>query len=373
MDIHWLFLLGKTPDLGYAELAVVLSRLDIHSPLKRLTPHLVSLKASLDPHSLIGQLGGTVKIANAIVTVEKNEVASNLASTIFESKDTSFIVTDFSGKYTDSLAVDIKDSVKSMGLITRFKYPKNPWSSAGVTQKWQEYLIVPANNNLILAKTVAVQDLDKWTAIDYDRPRSDPRSGMLPPKVALMMLNLAFTQPLSRNTVIYDPFCGSGTILLVGLSQGVSVVGSDISPKAVDATKINCQWFNNKFQPEGEFNVFLKDAVQVSGADVNGQVSAIVFEGFLGPPNLPPNKIADYHKGLGKLYLGAIKRFSSLLPKGGRIVCALPQFITPNGVKNYDNLIDSCEKYGYTVSTERYVYGRKEAFIKRSIYILQKN
>ena len=88
-----------------------------------------------------------------------------------------------------------------------------------------------------LAQTEAVQPFEQFSARDFGRPGRDDLSGMLPPKLAIIMINLAQT-PL--NSILLDPFCGSGTILSEAVLLGyTNLIGTDISEKAIaDSKKI---------------------------------------------------------------------------------------------------------------------------------------
>src|SRR5205823_3602162 len=92
----------------------------------------------------------------------------------------------------------------------------------------------------------AVQPFEQFSARDFGRPGRDDLSGMLPPKLAIIMINLAANDTIS---VLLDPFCGSGTILSEALLLGYkNLIGSDISEKAVADTKTNLDWIANKFR-----------------------------------------------------------------------------------------------------------------------------
>jgi tRNA G10 N-methylase Trm11 len=58
--------------------------------------------------------------------------------------------------------------------------------------------------------TIACQDIDAYTKRDTSKSR-DMVVGMMPPKLAQIMINLATE---GRKEIIYDPFCGLGTILI---------------------------------------------------------------------------------------------------------------------------------------------------------------
>jgi Putative RNA methylase family UPF0020 len=65
--------------------------------------------------------------------------------------------------------------------------------------------------------------------------RESERPGALRPTVAAAMVRLAGR----AGGVLYDPFCGSGTIMLEAAAAGWEVAGSDIDPDAVETARRN--------------------------------------------------------------------------------------------------------------------------------------
>jgi tRNA G10 N-methylase Trm11 len=164
--------------------------------------------------------------------------------------------------------------------------------------------------NYLLGRLVATTNPDEWSDRDYDKPAGDKYSGMMPPKLARMMVNIAL-DPKNSNTetlnskqihnpkstiqnnlefqnlnldivphfdgippeaaisdlefcasnlrpLVVDPFCGSGNILMEAVLLGCEVIGSDISEKAVEDTRANLIWLsqNSKFKIQNlKFNL----------------------------------------------------------------------------------------------------------------------
>jgi tRNA G10 N-methylase Trm11 len=193
---------------------------------------------------------------------------------------------------------------------------------------------------------------------------------MLPPKIARMLVNVAL--PHDQNAVLFDPFCGSGTILAEALVLGHQVIGSDISSKAVQDTTDNLEWLTHTSKLDARFEVIHQDVHHAQlPADV--LADAIVFEGYLGPPNIRTEQIANQLKGMSKLYLGAFKRLHPLVKTGGSIVAALPSYVVNNELKTLDALIDRVGELGYTPILPVLEYGRPTATIKRRIYRFKKD
>jgi len=247
----------------------------------------------------------------------------------------------------------------------------NALASAGILTKSSEYLVTEHLSMPKVLKAVAAQNLDHWTDKDYGRPMVDPHSGMLPPKIARMMVNLSLSVSPKNDLIVYDPFCGSGTILVEALDLGCSVFGSDISQKAAHNSGVNTEWFLNKYGRPGTSLIIQKDVHHVSVNDFPAAADAIVFEGYLGPPNLDPLNVDNIVKGLEKMYRGVFKNLLPFLKPSGTLVCALPEFVVRGGVKNLDKVIDWSASLGYTL-TGRFTYGRPQAVVRRAIYVLQK-
>lgn len=366
---NYLFLLGKALPLCEAELLWALSHKNLNQ--KMLTPALREI--SMDEQYLeefTNTLGGIVKVAKVLSREVINPLENIITDLLAHEGKVQFCIHGSSEKNANTI---VKNALKDADRASRFLETDTIYDTAMSMQKnYHEYWIVPFDGKMIVAKCVWMQDIKIWAKKDFGRPKSDPRSGMLPPKIARILVNLAL-RPEVKNARVYDPFCGSGTLLMEALSLGQEAIGSDLSLKAVEDTEDNLAWFKETMSPDARFTIFQADAVQVSTVHTHGLVDAIVFEPFMGPPRIRPEKIKDIAKGLEKLYIGTLKNLSHLLPKGGRLVCILPTLKADRIVKRTDSLIDRCENFGYTLENGPLEYSRPQASVVRQIYVLEKN
>ena len=113
--------------------------------------------------------------------------------------------------------------------------------------------------------------------------REEMQSGMLPPKVAQMLINLS---GLTTNHLLLDPFCGSGTILAEAARMGFEhLAGSDISTQAVADTRENIYWLiRTSHLPAPVINLQISDVRKVTEKFSANSVDGIVTEPYLGPP-----------------------------------------------------------------------------------------
>lgn len=181
-----------------------------------------------------------------------------------------------------------------------------------------------------VSKTETAQDWKFWQHIDMDRPGKDKRSGILPVKLAAHMINIA---GIKKTETIWDPFCGSGTIImLAGLLGYEHVVGTDISEKAIADAKTAAAWVSR-------YADFKPDISVADATNANKQARAIVTEPYLGPAlhaRANRKQASEYANKLETMYARAISNFASCMNTGGILVMAIPQWILPNGVVNID-------------------------------------
>lgn len=142
------------------------------------------------------------------------------------------------------------------------------------------------------------------------RPVGSPVS--LPPKLARALLNLARAPP---GEAVYDPFCGTGGILLEAATMGVGTCGSDLDPRMVAAAERNLAHYR---LPRGE----------LFSSDVGAAPQALRLRG-INPAavvaDLPYGRSSSSGKEpLGRLYDRAFAAIRESLKPGCRAVLGLP-------------------------------------------------
>lgn len=371
-----LFVLGRTSDLSYLELTSLFGK------CTRLVHDVASVELSTDeaanPQELLSQLGGTIKIARLLGTTPSLE-ADELARYLLDIPDIRVFGISIYGtaeRLDSEVLSDIKTILGAKGIHSRYieAHDGNALSSVVVSgQKVAELIVVSTGSGFIIGHTVAVQDVDIWSTRDYGRPFADPKSGMLPPKVARMAVNIA-----GESKVLLDPFCGMGTILGEALLAGWQVIGSDQSEEAVVKARKNLEWLTglNPVRKQGStlkrFQLMQCDATHVSEHLQKESIDAIVTEPFLGSTRWGDHQIKNIIKGLEKLYIGCLKDWLHVLKPGGKVVIALPQYAIHGKTYVVKNVIDRCENLGYTVVHGPIEYSRPQAIVRRKFYVLTK-
>ncbi len=333
----------------------------------------------------INNFGSIIKLAVQI-EIKSSNLSEDIAN-IIESKysKNSLSSIDFAiSNYTKTKLIHIESEVKkilqSRGIKSRFvRTNGKPLNAASViynnlVKKGVEIIICGNSNNLNLAETIAVQDINSYTKRDMDRPRKDLKVGMFPPKLAQIVINLASP---NQNEIIFDPFCGSGVILQEGLLQDYNVLGSDIEDDMVYNSQKNLEWLMTQYDIDSNFTLKTQDAKNIKNYPSSPYV--ICTEGFLGKvfKELPSKaEIDSVSADLKQIYIDFFKGLKKLNNQPKTISITLPCWRQKNSVINL-NIVDQILKLGYTikqlktVDSTGLIYLRENQIVGRQLLVFK--
>lgn len=422
--MQYAFILGRVYTLSLSELLEVLKNLGVVYKIIVSSNEVIVIETetALNCEKLQLRLGGVIKIIKIFDTFQKKgkEYPSQVLENYFTFKRIkSQYFTEYSGKkqfgvsvYSLDPAVRFREENQRLAFMVKKilqeesqsvravlpQYPAQTLSSVLVgenqlLQKGAEIVVVSGTQKLFVGKTVTVQNYEDYGRRDYQRPARDERVGMIPPKVAQSMINLA--GPLKPLDYVLDPFCGSGTVLQEAIFMGYRAVGADLDQKAIENSEKNLEWFRNRYHvAPNRYKLFKSHAAEISIQLPSYKIAAIVSEGTLGPiyGSLPKKaEMAANFKNLAKLYEQVFSEFNKFLEDGARVVMCFPAYKTGQYAYEFMPSLDFAAKNGYTVQapipqdlkakykflrvTERdsVVYDRKDQVVAREIIIFVKN
>jgi len=204
-----------------------------------------------------------------------------------------------------------------------------------------------------------------WAKRDREKPYYDRRLGLLPPKIARILVNLAIKNTDPKGKVLLDPFCGSGTILMEAGLLGLSLIGNDLDMGQLTGAKRNLNWLGLSAE------LFNADAVKVS-FQIKKPVDFIATEPYMGKLTVRPDRLPDLARGLKKLYLGCLKDWAKILVPGGRVVMVFPVFEFLGKIYQTGSVIDDSHLLDYNIEARGIMYYRPQAKVRREIVILTK-
>lgn len=395
---------GRQPEIARAELE------SIHGPDKLRPAGEAATLLDINPKQIdFMRLGGMVKFCKVLTvldTVKWAEVEQFLVESVprhFTSLPAGKLKIGLSvyGPTTDiksvhNTAIKLKKAGKQTGRSIRVIPNKELALNAAqvlhnkLTQKlgW-ELVFVRDGNKTIIAQSIAVQDIDAYAARDHGRPCRDARIGMLPPKLAQTIVNLAAgNQKPSTKTIVLDPFCGSGVALQEATMMGFGVSASDNDQRMVDCARQNLMWLlaqakcpvvrpaNTLHDSSWQYFDMLK--ADATSHQWSPHPDIIACETFLGRPlpALPsPQTLQKITSGCDIIHQKFLRNVARQTKPGFRLCLAVPAWKTKDGFLHLKTL-DSLEKLGYNrvkfeqASDEDLIYHRPGQIVARELVVL---
>jgi len=235
-----------------------------------------------------------------------------------------------------------------------------------------ELLLVRSGDSTQVAQTTWIQDIDAYAARDHGRPHRDAFVGMLPPKLAQTMLNLAQTAPEHR---VLDPFCGTGVVLQEAALLGCAVYGTDLQERMVRYTRDNIAWLQDYKQIPIEKLFETADATDHTW---RAPLDRVVCETYLGQPlsGLPkPEKLQEIIRDCNTITTKFLRNLHKQLTPGTRCTIAVPAWRVGNQFKHLE-LLDHLEDLGYNRVRFQYasdadmIYHREDQIVARQLLVL---
>ena len=229
-----------------------------------------------------------------------------------------------------------------------------------------------------IVRVTDVQDIDAYRIRDRERPKRDAFVGMLPPKLAQIIINLAVGQADDTSRTILDPFCGTGVLLQEALLMGYGAYGSDISPKMIDFSRANLTWLREKAHRSlSDATLELADATTHSWTLPSAV--AVACEGYLGQPlggqHPSEEKILSIVHDTNKVMRGFLHNISTQLTTGTRLCVALPAWYI-NDSDYHLPVLTELNTLGFTrvsFRTDELIYRRDDQITARELVVLTKS
>jgi|JI10StandDraft_1071094.scaffolds.fasta_scaffold494658_1 tRNA G10 N-methylase Trm11 len=350
--------LGRQPELGIAELESLYGAEIVHAVAAEVAG--LSLPAEAIDFT---RLGGSTRLATTLLEIPstnwkivEKELQKLVRSTAFVLPNSgkfhlglSAIGFDVSPAKLNAVGLTLKKCIRarrSDGSVRLVPSTETVLSTAQVfhnhltEENGAELLVLAAPSRTLIARTVAVQDIDGYTLRDRGRPKRDARVGMLPPKLAQIIVNLACgtihtsqeQRAKSQETCILDPFCGTGVVLQEALLMGYNAYGTDLEPRMIDYTHANLDWLSEHYKIQTTNYKLAPGDATTHKWDLNiesptADTLAIASEAYLGRPftERPSREVLEQTVSqVNTIVKKFLENIHPQLPRGTRLCIAVP-------------------------------------------------
>lgn len=382
-------MLGRLPKLSIAELEAMFGKSHVRA-VSRST-------AVVDTDNLsIDSLGGSLKCGKIIHTLPADGHPTLEQTSHWITRTYVHQLLAVGGKITlgisaygfsisprqlQSIGLSLKSSMKrhgaSLRLIPNTSIELSTATShnnkLGLSPKKRELFIIKTDNGaIIIAESNGAQNITAYARRDRNRPRRDAFVGMLPPKLAQIMVNVAVGN--AAKATILDPFCGTGTVLQEALLKRYDVCGSDLSQKMIDYTTENLAWLQSKYHITGTVRSLEQADAMTHQWPKAQQLDAVVCETYLGQPFSAPPSPKKLHEVTGNcnhIITNFLRNIHSQLTPGTTLCIAVPAWRDAGRNLTHLPLIKDLETLGYTLQQPPLIYSRSDQVVVREILLLK--
>lgn len=382
-------ILGRLPKLSIAELEAMFGKSHVRA-VSRST-------AVVDTDNLsIDSLGGSLKCGKVIHTLPADnrptlERASHWITHTYVNQllavggkitlGISAYGLSTSPRQLQKIGLLLKSSMKRHGAslrlvpntTTALSTATSHNNKLGLSPKKRELFIIKTDDGTILiTESNGAQNITAYAHRDRNRPRRDAFVGMLPPKLAQIMVNVAVGNAVKA--IILDPFCGTGTVLQEALLKGYDVCGSDLSQKMIDYTTENIAWLQSKYHITSTVRSLEQADAMTHQWPKAQQLNAVVCETYLGQPFSAPPSPKKLHEVTGNcnhIITNFLRNIHSQLTPGTILCIAVPAWRDASRNLTHLPLIKDLETLGYILQQPPLIYSRSDQVVVREILLLK--
>ena len=387
----YIAILGRQPALGIAELEHLYGS-DSVRWFSDISAHVKSTSFSID------NIGGTQKAGRVVAELPRADWRQASMKTVqayikawteVDHKITLGISAygfDVSARDVQKTGLVLKQKLKQSGVSLRLiPNSETAISSAtshhnklGLSDNKVELIIVRARNGRVtIAESIGSQNITAYARRDQERPKRDAFVGMLPPKLAQIMINLTVSKKLAATSPrVLDPFCGTGVVLQEAALMRFPVYGTDINEKMIRYSQDNLNWLQESHHISFDSYLHEGDAMTTTWQQ---PISAVVCEGYLGQPfSAPPSpaKLEEVRKNCNHIMSSFLKNIAGQIPTGAPLCVGVPAWKDHNGTFTHLPLIRQLEALGYdqyhfdAVKNDELLYYREDQIVARELLVL---
>lgn len=394
----YIAILGRQPELSVAELESCYGSDNIRW-FSKVSAGAQTGTATIKTNTVaIERLGGTIKAGQVSIDLP-NGSWQRVSQAVIDHYSKTW--STFNGKITLGISAYNFDKVTArdvqrIGIMIKQKLKKDSISlrlvpnkeaqlgsatshhnKLGLSSNKVELLVVRGDSGRIfIAESTGAQNITALAARDQARPKRDAFVGMLPPKLAQIMINLAIGPTASTSQRILDPFCGTGVILQEAALLGNAVYGTDLSEKMIRYTRDNLNWLQDTYHIR--FDWYLHEG-NATDTQWDRPIDAVASETYLGQPfSAPPSpaKLEEVCGNVNHITTAFLKNIHPQLSPGTPLCLAVPAWRDSAGNSTHLPFIASLAKLGYArrefthISNNNLLYYRENQVVARELLVL---
>lgn len=385
----YISILGRQAALGLAELERVYGSVSRYSPLA----------ATFDAEPDVLRLGGSVKTGHVVLQL-RGRAWSDVHAKIIQHYEKTWGASErkitlgisaygikTSPRDIQRTGLALKKSLKSSGVSLRLipnsdvalNTATSHHNKLGLSDTKVELLVVAGTDgSMLVAESTGAQNITALATRDQGRPKRDAFVGMLPPKLAQIIVNLAVGSRHDSRLTVLDPFCGTGVLLQESMLLGYDAYGTDLADKMIDFSQVNLEWAQTRLRARTDFRLHTGDAMTTRWQP---PIDVVACESYLGQPfSAPPspNKLRQVRGNCDYIIGTFLRNIGSQVSSGTPLCVGVPAWRSTDGSFTHLPLTRELESYGFrtihlkSTRPSDLLYYREDQVVARELLLIEK-
>ncbi|VVB79388.1 tRNA (guanine(10)-N2)-dimethyltransferase [uncultured archaeon] len=337
--MEYFFILGRNPQLSYAELQCYFESRGIKFDVMAFERNYLLLSFEKEIKVDIQEFGGVVKVGKILYRGNDNNFGKFLENYIMEIDKFSFCVTGSSD--SEELEEALMEKFKHERIKAQVRHGRNKM----LLQKGEYVLMPNADVEFFFYKIQAElffgrveQDYSYTEVKERDMHKPFRRESLaISPRLSKILVNITQVKP---GQLLLDPFCGVAGIIQEALLKGVNCYGIDKDKDAIESAKKNLKWLSQNYKLEANYTLLNADSKNAPNIRVDGVATEPAL-GEIVRRKLRDNEAKEFIERFERMIVPVLKRIVQIKKPGARIAITLP-YIREHSV----NIAKVCQMTG---------------------------
>ncbi len=319
--MEYFFILGRNPQLSYAELYSFFESRGIKFTNLLFQKNFLMLSFEQDIELDIQEFGGVIKMGKIEYSGDDIGFNEYLINFIPDRNKLTFCVT---GNYPEQVEDALMEKFKRERIKAQVRHGRRQLQlQKGETILMPnadiEYFFYDLEGTVYFGKVTQDYSYVEVKARDMKKPFRR-ESLAISPRLAKILVNISGTK---RGGLLLDPFCGVAGIIQEALIKGINCYGIDKDKLAIESAKKNMKWLSQSYKIEANYTILNADSRNAPNITVDG----VATEPALG--ELVKRKLKDYEakefiERFEKLIVPVLRRVKQIKKPGARVAITLP-------------------------------------------------
>lgn len=266
--MEYFFILGRNPQLSYAEACSYLESHDIKFTTILFEQNFLIISTEAELKLDVQDLGGTMKFGKIMFSGKPKDFEKYFDGYFMpEEKFTFSVVGNLIDETEETLMAKFKkEKLKAQVRHSHTRLKLQDGENFDISNADAQFFCYEIEKKIYFGRVE--QEYSHKDVKERDMKKPMRRESLaISPRLAKILINLSQTK---KGELLLDPFCGVGGIIQEALLKGINCLGVDKDREAIIGAKHNLSWLTDNYKINARYSLLNADSRNLPRARVDG-------------------------------------------------------------------------------------------------------